>query len=148
LLVTLHTHFSLYFFSDVLQAAAGWPISELFHQKIASFLHLKSLLVDGERVPSLLNGGLQHTNPFYWMGILAVTGLFEGILAMNSDSAREAFDPFKLFPEDEEGQKWIEAAELKNGRLAMLAITTYAIMEAFSHQAVVDSTAFLFHPLF
>jgi Chlorophyll A-B binding protein len=146
-------------------AAAGWPLSELWDKQLAAFLHMKPLLVDGDRVPSLLNGGLSHVNPFYWMGVLALTGLAEGIQMMTTrplssnnvagwavtfdeSNGGPAFDPLRLFPQDAYGQRRMELAEIKNGRLAMLAITAFAVMEAVSKTAVVESTPFFFHPPF
>jgi len=138
-------------------AAAGWPLSELFDKKIAALLHLKPLLVEGDRVPSLLNGGLSQVNPFYWMGILAVAGLAEGLELMRakdgwavpiSEQGGPGFDPLGLFPKDEAGQKKMQLSEIKNGRLAMVAITAFAVMEALTKTAVVDFTPFFFHPPF
>ena len=37
-------------------------------------------------------------------------------------------------------------AEIKNGRLAMLAITIYALEEAITKNPVVQNSAFLFEP--
>ena len=37
-------------------------------------------------------------------------------------------------------------AEIKNGRLAMLAITVYALEEAITKNPVVQNSAFLFEP--
>ena len=138
-------------------AAAGWPLSELFDKKFAALLHMKPLLVEGDRVPSLLNGGLSHVNPFYWMGILAVAGFAEALEMMSAkdgwavgvnDKGRPGFDPLGLFPKDSAGQERMELAEIKNGRLAMLAITAFALMEAVTKTAVVDSSPFFFHPPF
>lgn len=138
-------------------AAAGWPLSELFDKKFASLLHMKPLLVEGDRVPSLLNGGLSHVNPFYWGGILAVAGFVEVLGMMNAkdgwsvavnEDGRPGFDPLGLFPEDAAGQERIELAEIKNGRTAMLAITAFAVIEALTKTAVVDASPFFFHPPF
>jgi len=41
----------------------------------------------------------------------------------------------------------MEAAEIKNGRLAMLGITGFAFQEAFWGTPVVDQTPILFTPL-
>ena len=38
-------------------AAAGWPISELWHKEIAKVFGLESILASNDRAPSLLNGG-------------------------------------------------------------------------------------------
>ena len=125
----------------------GWPLSELLDKQFASLLHLKPLLVEGDRVPSLLNGGLGQVNPFYWMGIFAVAGLFEGI-NLKEENNKEIFDPLGLFPDDLQGQRRLEDAEIKHGRLAMLAITAFAAIEAITQRAVVDATPFFFHPPF
>ena len=37
-------------------------------------------------------------------------------------------------------------AEIKNGRLAMLAITIYALEEAITKNPVVETSSFLFEP--
>mmetsp|Transcript_31505 Transcript_31505/g.32055 ORF Transcript_31505/g.32055 Transcript_31505/m.32055 type:complete len:321 (-) Transcript_31505:124-1086(-) len=58
-------------------AAVGWPISELQHNKIAEALGLENLLVDGERAPSILNGGL---NNVWAYGALAFAVLAGGAL--------------------------------------------------------------------
>ena len=44
-------------------------------------------------------------------------------------------------------KRWIETAEIKNGRLAMLAITAFAAQEFVSHIAVVDQVPFFFKPI-
>lgn len=112
-------------------------MSELLHGKLASFFHLQPLLVEGGRVPSILNGGLQHVNPFFGLGVLGVAGLFEVLDMMNKDDS-SIFDPLNVFnSQDEVGKEWMEVAELKNGRVAMLAITAFAGIEAFTHHAVV-----------
>ena len=120
-------------------------MSELWDKQIASILHMKPLLVDGDRVPSLLNGGLAHVNPFYWMGIVAVAGLFE-TLEMMKQNNNDFFDPLGLFPKDDvEGQMRFELSEIKHGRIAMIAITVFALVEAWTKTAIVDATPFFFH---
>jgi hypothetical protein len=41
----------------------------------------------------------------------------------------------------------MELAEIKHGRLAMMAIVGFAIQEFVTKTAVVDQTHFFFHPL-
>lgn len=41
-------------------AAAGWPLSELWHKEIASVLGLDSILASADKAPSVLNGGLAN----------------------------------------------------------------------------------------
>jgi hypothetical protein len=65
-------------------AAAGWPLSELWHKNIAAVFGLPSILAGGERAPSLLNGGL---NSVYASGMLMMSIIIAGYLegkAMNS----------------------------------------------------------------
>ena len=50
-------------------AAAGWPMSELWHKNFAEFLGLDDLLVNGGEAPSVLNGGLSNE----W---IVATGVF------------------------------------------------------------------------
>jgi hypothetical protein len=59
-------------------AAAGWPLSELWHKEIANVLGLDSILADAGRAPSVLNGGLSNA---WILGAavfsLAIGGLLE-----------------------------------------------------------------------
>lgn len=41
----------------------------------------------------------------------------------------------------------MQGAEIKHGRLAMIAITAFALQEFVSHVAVVDQTPFFFKPI-
>merc|ERR1712127_712121 len=59
-------------------AAAGWPLSELLDKKIATALNLSSVLDSSDRVPSLLNGGLDKISPLYWIGCLAAAAAIDG----------------------------------------------------------------------
>jgi len=54
------------------------------------------------------------------------------------------FDPLGLYPKDVEGQKKMLAKELRNGRLAMIAITAFAAQEFVTNTGVVDQTPFFF----
>jgi len=127
-------------------AAVGWPISELLDKKLSTVMHMKPMVVEGDRVPSLLNGGLLQVNPFFWFGVLAMAGFVEVLDVMKVND--RVFDPLKLYPSDTEGQKRMQLAEIKNGRLAMMAVTTFVAIEAITRQAVVNTTPFLFHMAF
>ena len=56
------------------------------------------------------------------------------------------FDPLGVYPKDKDGQQWMQLAEVKNGRLAMIAITAFAIQEFVSKLGVVDETPIFFKP--
>jgi len=138
-------------------AAVGWPLSELWHNPLAEFLHLDSLLASGDRAPSILNGGLSSG---YASGMLmasiAIAGLLEG-KAMNSgnifwnaDKSDDykpgdfGFDPYGLYTKRNGDKKEMETAEIKNGRLAMIAITAYVVQELVTGLPVVQQTPYLF----
>lgn len=53
------------------------------------------------------------------------------------------FDPLNLY-DVKGGKKAMETAEVKNGRLAMIAITAYAFQEAATGLPVVQQTPYLF----
>jgi hypothetical protein len=136
--------------------AAGWPLSELWHKQLASMLNLNSILANGDRAPSLLNGGL---NSVYATGGLMISIIIAGFVegkAMNSgevfwnaDKPEKYipgsfdFDPLNMY--NLKGSKMaMETAEIKNGRLAMIAITAFAFQEAVTGIPVVQQTPFLF----
>jgi hypothetical protein len=51
------------------------------------------------------------------------------------------------YPSDAVGQKRMQLAEIKNGRLAMIAIFGFAIQEFVSKQGVIDETPLFFFPI-
>ena len=134
-------------------AAAGWPLSELWDRKIASVLDLPPILDATNRAPSVLNGGLGKINPVYWIGCIALAAAVEGYGGMvNSKKAGYypgdyGFDPFGLYPKDENGQARMRLSEIKNGRLAMVAITAFAAQEFVAGSAVIDHAAIFFKPI-
>jgi hypothetical protein len=137
-------------------AAAGWPLSELWHKNIAEVFGLPSILAGGERAPSLLNGGL---NSVYASGMLMMSIIIAGYLegkAMNSGEVfwnaekpddytpgDYGFDPLNLYS-IKGSRKTMETAEIKNGRMAMIAITAFAFQEAVTGIPVVQETPYLF----
>ena len=131
-------------------AAAGWPVSELLDKKIAAALGMDPLLDTADRVPSLLNGGLGKVSPAYWVGALGFAAVVEilGSLKMKSEKAIPGDFGLRLgYPSDEAGQNRMQLAEIKNGRLAMIAIFGFAIQEFVSKQGVIDETPLFFFPI-
>jgi hypothetical protein len=135
-------------------AAAGWPLSELFDKKIAVALNMVPLVDATDRAPSVLNGGLGKVSPVYWIGILGVAAAIEFIGTTKSKSGDAnyfpgnfGFDPLGLYPKEEDGQMRMQLAEIKNGRLAMIAIFGFAIQEFVLKQGVIDGTPIFFYPL-
>jgi hypothetical protein len=135
-------------------AAAGWPISELLDKKLALMAGLKPLVDANDRAPSLLNGGLSKVSPIYWVVCLVAAGAID-LVGISKRQANDpnyfagnlGFDPLGLYPKDEAGQKRMQLAELKNGRLAMIAIFGFAIQEFVSKLGVVNETPIFFKPL-
>jgi len=135
-------------------AAAGWPLSEVFDKKIASTFGMSPLLDAADRAPSVLNGGLGKVSPIYWVVCIAAAGAIDFIGTANAQKNEEGyfpgnfgFDPLGVYPKDNEGKQRMQLAEIKNGRLAMIAIFAFAIQEAVSKVGVVDETPFFFFPL-
>lgn len=141
-------------------AAAGWPVSELFDAKITAEIDADlgltlAPLVDGaDRVPSLLNGGLENVSPIFWGVCLGLTAAIDlkGIRNSRYNDDGEAvpgdfgFDPLNLYPSDAAGRERMQLAEIKHGRLGMLAITGFAVQEFVSKVGVVDETPLFFRP--
>merc|ERR1712232_351836 len=136
-------------------AAAGWPISELFHGPLAHALGMKSLLVYQDRVPSLLNHGLDRISPVFWAASFAAAFSIESFGWIIDRQRREeddgrccddnddvadryrydvpgdlGFDPLDLSSSSKKFAYHRES-ELFRGRLAMLAITGFAVQEWF-----------------
>ena len=135
-------------------AAAGWPISELFDRKIANWLDLQPLVDASDRAPSVLNGGLGKVSPVYWAACLVAAAAIDvyGISKARKNEPEYfpgnlGFDPLGLYPKDKAGQERMQLAEIKNGRLAMIAITAFAFQEFVSKFGVVDETPVFFKPL-
>ena len=135
-------------------AAAGWPISELLDKKIADVFGLQPALDSSDRVPSLLNGGLGKISPVYWLVVLGGAAAIDlyGISRAKNAAAGYVpgdlgFDPFGVYPKEKDGQKWMQLAEIKNGRLAMIAIFAFAVQEFVTKMGVVDQTPLFFKPI-
>lgn len=140
-------------------AAAGWPLSEVFDRKIAGVLGLNPALDASDRVPSLLNGGLEKISPFYWAAVVIFGAFVDTYGVFLSEKAAGSkkdtgyfpgnfgFDPLGLYPKDTEGQMRMQLAEIKHGRLAMIAVAGYTVQEAVFKTGVVDETPFFFSPI-
>jgi len=131
-------------------AAAGWPMSEVLDKPLANALSMNSPLADNnDLAPSILNGGLGLISTPYWIGVLGMAAAVEGLgFVMKNDMPGDyGFDPLGLYPKDKAGQMEMQTKEIKNGRLAMVAIVAFAAQEAVSKVSVVNESPFLFKPL-
>ena len=129
-------------------AALGWPVSELLHPYLAKLTGSGDLLVKAEglpeKVPSILNGGLEFINPLFFLGVVIFSGTVESV-AINKIRMQDytpgdlGFDPLNIYRSvgSAEKQRELELKELNNGRLAMIAITGYAAQEFVTKVSVV-----------
>jgi hypothetical protein len=135
-------------------AAAGWPMSELFDAKIADWIGMDPVVDASDRAPSLFNGGLGKISPVYWAAVIIAAGAIDlyGIeRSKNNDPyyfpGNLAFDPLGFYPKDKKGRQRMQEAEIKNGRLGMIAIAGFSFQELVSKLGVIDETPFFFKPI-
>ena len=137
-------------------AAVGWVAAEVLHTPIANLLGKESLLVEGansvaEKVPSVLNGGLEGVPPMFWVSFGLLVGAVEAWRMleisenpMNFTPGAVGFDPLGMYAEaDAKGQRELQLKEINNGRLAMMAVAWFAVAEKFGDSAVINSIPFL-----
>jgi hypothetical protein len=134
-------------------AAAGWPLSELFDRKIANLVGMTPLVDASDRAPSVLNGGLGKVSPVYWVVCLVAAAAIDVYGISKSKNSPDyfpgnlGFDPLGIYPDGKEGQMRMQTTEIKNGRLAMIAVTAFAFQELVQKVGVVDETPIFFKPI-
>jgi hypothetical protein len=130
-------------------ATVGWPISELFHPYLSDITHRPNLLSYNNKVPSILNGGLEKINPIFFMAIIIFTTTIESSELYRTDEnyipGDLDFDPLNFYKNKSEFTKRnLELKELNNGRLAMLAITYFAFNEFITNNPIVTNSPLFF----
>lgn len=141
-------------------AAVGWPISERFDATIAEYFGVTPAIdTTTDRVPSFLNGGLENISPKFWgfcLGFCAAIDLY-GVQRLRYMSEEEEtryvpgdldFDPLGFYPKEDDKRMDVQLAEIKHGRIAMLACVGYAAQEAILKQGIIDETPQFFFPVF
>ena len=135
-------------------AAVGWPVSELLDRRIADAWGLPAVLDETDRVPSILNGGLDSVSPVWWGACLGLTAAIDlhGVTRSRSGDpdyfpGNLGFDPLNLYPRDKAGQARMQLAEIKHGRTAMIGVTGFAFQEYATQIGVVDQTPLFFYPV-
>lgn len=136
-------------------AVAGWVFAELFDKPIADAVGLPTALTKSGASPSILNGGLEKIDIAYWLAVVTLAGIVEiENSKVKEDKGKDyilgdcGFDPIGLYPKEKSEQFAMQTKELKNGRLAMMAILGFVAQEALYRQPVVATTPFFFQPLF
>merc|ERR1719487_1352442 len=110
-------------------AAFGWPISEI--------TNFGNLLTKDGRAPSLLNGGLGNVNGVYWAAVLGIAIYWESQGLDKAYGKKDDYLPGMLgFDPLGADSPSMRAAEITNGRVAMMAITAYALEEAVLKSAI------------
>merc|ERR1712087_287915 len=131
-------------------AAAGWPVAELVNGPLSKLLGVDSLLQNG-RVPSILNGGLGSVSLAYWVAIVGLAVFVESKsidMQLNTGSRSADYLPGMIgFDPLKKDSPAMRAAEILNGRIAMVAITVFALEEAIFRAPVVSETPIFFKPL-
>jgi len=135
-------------------AALGWPMSELYDIKIATILQTDAILDATDRVPSLFDGGMEKVNPVWWGFCLGLTAAIDLYGVNRARSGVEGYtpgdlgwDPMGLYPANKKDQMDMQLAEVKHGRLAMIAITGFSVQEVVTGIGIVDETPLFFKPL-
>ncbi|GAX12480.1 light-harvesting complex II chlorophyll a/b binding protein 2 [Fistulifera solaris] len=132
-------------------AAVGWPVSEVLNPKIADYFHLSPTIDETGCAPSILNGTLNKINPLFWIVCVLAASWIESyglsrIKTVDALPGDLGFDPLGLYPRDEAGQRYMQLAEIQNGRLAMVAIIAFVFQEYITDQGVVRATPIFFQP--
>merc|ERR1719440_1906072 len=132
-------------------AALGWPAAEELEPLIAKFTGAADELAEtAGRAPSLLNGGLEEAQiPYFLLAAFSLAGIADSKgteiqKAQKLEPGNVGFDPLSLYPTDAATQEKYKLAELKHGRIAMIAITLYALEEGISGTSILKETAPLF----
>ena len=123
-------------------ASVGWPMAELFHLNFAQALDLPYSLASGGRVPSVLNDGLAHADfPVFWIAVLSAAAAIEILESVGETQYPVEMASSMVWEDEVDEEKpshFMQEAEIFNGRLGMLAITTFAIQECLQNSAVVN----------
>jgi len=116
-------------------AAFGWPVSEV--------TNFGSLLNGDGRAPSLLNGGLGEVNGIYWAAVVGLAVYWESQGLDKQFGKKDDYLPGMLgFDPLGADSPSMRAAEIMNGRVAMIAITVFALEEAITKAPIFPISLF------
>eukprot|EP00933_Yihiella_yeosuensis_P018873 TRINITY_DN1538_c0_g1_i2.p1 TRINITY_DN1538_c0_g1~~TRINITY_DN1538_c0_g1_i2.p1 ORF type:complete len:130 (-),score=39.69 TRINITY_DN1538_c0_g1_i2:493-882(-) len=127
----------------------------MYHPQIAAALGMPSKLTASGLNPSLLNGRLDDPAlaPFLGVAVLAAA-LTDLSKKKGTEPGDFGFDPLALSKTEppllpgifklDAGRPWMAEAEIKHGRLAMVAISAFAAQEKLSQMPLAQETPGLF----
>ena len=118
-----------------MRAAFGWPLSEV--------TTVGKLLTNDGRAPSLLNGGLGEINGIYWGAVIALAVYWESKGLDKQYGKKDNYLPGMLgFDPLGKDSPAMREAEITNGRVAMIAITVFALEEALTKAPIFPISLF------
>ena len=131
-----------------MMAAAGWPMAELLDGPLSKLFGLPyGLEATGGRAPGLFNGHMfDGANGAFILATMAFTAYLEvntldnveGLTTTEYMAGDLKFDPANFSEKKEKEQ--LALAEIKHGRVAMLAVAGYAVQELLYGTPVVAQT--------
>jgi len=141
-------------------AALAWPIAEIVEPEVTEKYGLPDILADTEgRVLPQLTGGIEDTFVEGFISVALLVGAVVELLLPRVEGARPGdlgLDPFgfgkwrapsslrSLLPR---AREWMPEAEVKHGRLAMMAVLYDILDEVLTGNPVVEDTEYFFHRL-
>lgn len=122
-------------------AAVGWPASELFDAPLARLIGMEPLVTQRTGMsPSIINGGLGQVSPIFWTAVLSGAAFLEVENFPRVSPTRTiigdlGFDPAGFYTKlnTDNERRNMELAEIKHGRLAMLAVAGFVTQEALTN---------------
>ena len=138
-------------------AALAWPVQELLSPVLSRALREPILVAETNgRTPSILNGGLEQSTIPATLGVFALLIAAVDLYSLQLRAERGddwlpgdfGFDPLRILKGASlEARREMQAKEINNGRLAMVAVLVMVIEEAVTKQPVVRLTPWLFEPV-
>lgn len=131
-----------------MMAAIGWPVSEIIDGPLSKLLGMPSVMdATNGRAPSLLNGHLFDGPQGGFLLLVALATAYleantldnvEGLVKEDYVAGDLGFDPLGLGAKRSD----MALAEIKHGRIAMLAIAGYVAQEAIYRTPVIAQYPF------
>lgn len=117
-------------------AAVAYPAQEFSQPLLAERFNLPSLLSDGGTSPSLVNGNLDASTVVWLLGL--GSGLELSRLMMPTTSAAGDYGWGRVVAPNADAAEIfkMQAGEVWNGRIAMMAVLGYVVREALTKSSV------------